>query len=34
MKSLVLCLLAFGGIASATFAGVGYSEKEMKHVAA
>src|SRR6058998_3014246 len=34
MKRLVLCLLAFGVIASAAFAGVGYSGKEMKQVAA
>src|SRR6266581_8656958 len=34
MKRLVLCLLAFDVIASAAFAGVGYSGKEMKQVAA
>src|SRR6266581_2702320 len=34
MKRLVSCLLGFGLIASASFAGVGYSGKEMKQVAA
>ncbi len=34
MKRLVLCLLAFGVIASAAFAGTEYSGKEMKQVAA
>jgi hypothetical protein len=34
MKRLVLCLLGCGVIASAAFAGVGYSGKEIKQVAA
>jgi len=34
MKRLVLCLLGCGAIASAAFAGVGYSGKEIKQVAA
>ncbi|PYJ89738.1 MAG: hypothetical protein DME71_08710 [Verrucomicrobia bacterium] len=34
MKRLVLCLLGFGVIASAAFAGTEYSGKEMKQVAA
>ena len=34
MKRLLLCLLGSGVIASAAFAGVGYSGKEMKQVAA
>jgi hypothetical protein len=34
MKRLVLCLLGFGVIASAAFAGESYSGKEMKQVAA
>jgi hypothetical protein len=34
MKRLVSCLLGFGLIASVSFAGVGYSGKEMKQVAA
>src|SRR5262249_8079291 len=34
MKKLVTCLLGLGLIASAAFAGVGYSGKEMKQVAA
>src|SRR5438093_13646364 len=34
MKRLVSCLLGFGVIASEAFAGVGYSGKEMKQVAA
>src|SRR5437867_6941515 len=33
MKKLVLCLLGCGAIASAAFAGVGYSGKEIKQVA-
>jgi hypothetical protein len=33
MKKLVLCLLGIGLIASAGFAGVGYSGKEVKQVA-
>ena len=33
MKRLVSCLLGFGVIASAAFAGVGYSGKEIKQVA-
>jgi hypothetical protein len=34
MKKLVLCLLGIGLIASVSFAGVGYSGKEMKQLAA
>src|SRR5436189_5985435 len=34
MKRLVSCLLGFGVIASSAFAGVGYSGKEIKQVAA
>ena len=33
MKQLVLCLLGVGVFASASFAGTGYSGKEMKQVA-
>ena len=33
MKKLLLCLVAVGLFASAAFAGVGYSGKEMKQVA-
>ena len=33
MKKLVSCLLGFGVMASAAFAGVGYSGKEIKQVA-